>query len=100
RAVLELASVPTRRSSDLEGRRIFAELTVEENLRLGLAGRRNLDSVAEDMRQVYDLFPVVEEARRRKAGTLSGGEQVVDLSHVLRSEEHTSELQSRGHLVC
>jgi branched-chain amino acid transport system ATP-binding protein len=58
-----------------EGRRIFAELTVEENLRLGLAGRRNRDGVAEDMRQVYDLFPVVAEARRRKAGTLSGGQQ-------------------------
>jgi branched-chain amino acid transport system ATP-binding protein len=58
-----------------EGRRIFAELTVEENLRLGLAGRRSRDGVAEDMRQVYDLFPVVEEARRRKAGTLSGGQQ-------------------------
>jgi branched-chain amino acid transport system ATP-binding protein len=58
-----------------EGRRIFAELTVEENLRLGLAGRRRRDGVAEDMRQVYDLFPVVEEARRRKAGTLSGGQQ-------------------------
>jgi branched-chain amino acid transport system ATP-binding protein len=58
-----------------EGRRIFAELTVEENLRLGLAGRRRRDGVADDMRQVYDLFPVVEEARRRKAGTLSGGQQ-------------------------
>ena len=58
-----------------EGRRIFAELTVEENLRLGLAGRRRRDGVAEDMRQVYDLFPVVEEAARRKAGTLSGGQQ-------------------------
>jgi branched-chain amino acid transport system ATP-binding protein len=58
-----------------EGRRIFAELTVEENLRLGQAGRRSRDGVAEDMRQVYDLFPVVEEARRRKAGTLSGGQQ-------------------------
>jgi branched-chain amino acid transport system ATP-binding protein len=58
-----------------EGRRIFAELTVEENLLLGLAGRRRRDGVAEDMRQVYDLFPVVEEARRRKAGTLSGGQQ-------------------------
>jgi branched-chain amino acid transport system ATP-binding protein len=58
-----------------EGRRIFAELTVEENLRLGLAGRRSRDGVAQDMRQVYDLFPVVEEARRRKAGTLSGGQQ-------------------------
>jgi branched-chain amino acid transport system ATP-binding protein len=58
-----------------EGRRIFAELTVEENLRLGLAGRRRRDGAAQDMRLVYDLFPVVEEARRRKAGTLSGGQQ-------------------------
>lgn len=58
-----------------EGRRIFAELTVEENLRLGLAGRRRRDGLAEDMRKVYDLFPVVEEARGRKAGTLSGGQQ-------------------------
>jgi branched-chain amino acid transport system ATP-binding protein len=58
-----------------EGRRIFAELTVEENLRLGLAGRRRRDGVAEDMRLAYDLFPVVEEARRRKAGSLSGGQQ-------------------------
>jgi branched-chain amino acid transport system ATP-binding protein len=58
-----------------EGRRIFAELTVEENLLLGLAGRRRREGVAEDMRSVFDLFPVVEEARRRKAGTLSGGQQ-------------------------
>jgi branched-chain amino acid transport system ATP-binding protein len=53
-----------------EGRRIFAELTVEENLRLGVAGRRNGDlSVA------YELFPVVEEFRKRPAGALSGGQQ-------------------------
>ena len=58
-----------------EGRRIFAELTVEENLLLGLAARRRREGVAEDTRRVYDLFPVVEEARRRKAGTLSGGQQ-------------------------
>jgi branched-chain amino acid transport system ATP-binding protein len=58
-----------------EGRRIFAELTVDENLRLGLAARRRREGVAEDMRRVYDLFPVVEETRRRKAGTLSGGQQ-------------------------
>jgi branched-chain amino acid transport system ATP-binding protein len=58
-----------------EGRRIFAELTVEENLLLGLAGRRRREGGAEDTRKVYDLFPVVEEARRRKAGTLSGGQQ-------------------------
>src|SRR6266576_2500975 len=58
-----------------EGRRIFAELTVEENLLLGLAGRRRREGVAEDTRRVFDLFPVVEEARGRKAGTLSGGQQ-------------------------
>jgi branched-chain amino acid transport system ATP-binding protein len=53
-----------------EGRRIFAELTVEENLRLGVAGRRNGDlSVA------YELFPVVREFRKRPAGALSGGQQ-------------------------
>jgi branched-chain amino acid transport system ATP-binding protein len=58
-----------------EGRRIFAELTVEENLRLGLAARRSPgppDSVLSD---VYALFPVVEEFRERNAGALSGGQQ-------------------------
>jgi branched-chain amino acid transport system ATP-binding protein len=78
------ASVVGRRPEDVarrgvalvpEGRRIFAELTVEENLLLGLAGRRRREGVAEDMRRVFDLFPIVEEARRRKAGTLSGGQQ-------------------------
>ena len=58
-----------------EGRRIFAELTVEENLLLGLAGRRRREGVTEDMSRVFDLFPVVEEARGRQAGTLSGGQQ-------------------------
>ena len=49
-----------------EGRRIFAELTVEENLRL--AGNNNLSPA-------YELFPVVEEFRKRHAGALSGGQQ-------------------------
>jgi branched-chain amino acid transport system ATP-binding protein len=56
-----------------EGRRIFAELTVEENLRLGLAGRRGKDGDA--FERVYELFPVVHEFRRRSAGALSGGQQ-------------------------
>jgi branched-chain amino acid transport system ATP-binding protein len=56
-----------------EGRRIFSELTVEENLRLGLAGRRGNDGGAFD--RVYDLFPIVREFRRRNAGALSGGQQ-------------------------
>jgi branched-chain amino acid transport system ATP-binding protein len=56
-----------------EGRRIFAELTVEENLRLGLAGRRTRGGP--DFEPVYELFPVVREFRGRQAGALSGGQQ-------------------------
>jgi branched-chain amino acid transport system ATP-binding protein len=56
-----------------EGRRIFAELTVEENLRLGLAGRRRGRSARLD--RVYELFPIVRDFRRRSAGALSGGQQ-------------------------
>jgi len=58
-----------------EGRRIFAGLTVEENLRLGLAGRRSREGAEEDIQAVYDLFPIVSEFRRRPAGALSGGQQ-------------------------
>jgi branched-chain amino acid transport system ATP-binding protein len=55
-----------------EGRRIFGELTVEENLRLGFAGRRGGNATLE---RVHELFPVVHEFRRRQAGALSGGQQ-------------------------
>jgi branched-chain amino acid transport system ATP-binding protein len=58
-----------------EGRRIFAELTVEENLRLGLAGRRQKEGGAEEIETVYALFPIVHEFRSRQAGALSGGQQ-------------------------
>jgi branched-chain amino acid transport system ATP-binding protein len=58
-----------------EGRRIYAHLTVEENLRLGLAGRRSSEGVDEDFDWVFGLFPIVQESSRRQAGTLSGGQQ-------------------------
>jgi branched-chain amino acid transport system ATP-binding protein len=58
-----------------EGRRIYGELTVEENLRLGLAGRRDGGPSRASLEPVYDLFPVVHEMRRRPAGALSGGQQ-------------------------
>jgi branched-chain amino acid transport system ATP-binding protein len=58
-----------------EGRHVFAHFTVEENLRLGLVGRRSREGVAEDLERVYDLFPVVKGFRRRQAGVLSGGQQ-------------------------
>jgi branched-chain amino acid transport system ATP-binding protein len=57
-----------------EGRHIFAGLTVEENLRLGLVGRRRGDA-AGDLEWVYGLFPVVRDFRARQAGLLSGGQQ-------------------------
>jgi branched-chain amino acid transport system ATP-binding protein len=58
-----------------EGRRIFAELTVEENLRLGLAARRARGPADAVLKSVYELFPIVEEFRARTAGALSGGQQ-------------------------
>ena len=58
-----------------EGRRIFSSLTVEENLRLGLAGRRTRAGAADDLASVFDLFPIVHEFRGRQAGALSGGQQ-------------------------
>ncbi len=58
-----------------EGRRIFADLTVEENLRLGLAGRASREGVDDDLTWIYSLFPVVQEFRKRTAGALSGGQQ-------------------------
>ena len=58
-----------------EGRHIFAALTVEENLRLGLSARRSREGVAEDREWVTGLFPVIGEFSHRVAGTLSGGQQ-------------------------
>ena len=58
-----------------EGRRIFAELSVEENLRLGLAARRSRGGDADALDRAYKLFPIVGEFRKRQAGALSGGQQ-------------------------
>jgi len=58
-----------------EGRRIFPNLTTEENLALGAFARDDKAGVAADERKAYALFPRLEERRKQKAGTLSGGEQ-------------------------
>jgi branched-chain amino acid transport system ATP-binding protein len=76
-------SLVGRRSEDIarrgvslvpEGRRIFGELTVEENLRLGLAARRTRKNGA-SLAQAFETFPVLHESRKRHAGLLSGGQQ-------------------------
>jgi branched-chain amino acid transport system ATP-binding protein len=58
-----------------EGRHIFGGLTVEENLGLGLVGRRERNGHDKDLAWIRGLFPVVEEFRGRPAGALSGGQQ-------------------------
>ena len=57
-----------------EGRAVFPELTVAENLRMGSFTRRDDNAVISDMGLVFDLFPRLKERRKQNAGTLSGGE--------------------------
>lgn len=58
-----------------EGRRVFGDQTVEENLLLGAYLRKNKSEIKESMEKVFDWFPRVKERRKQFAGTLSGGEQ-------------------------
>lgn len=58
-----------------EGRRVFANMTVEENLQLGAYLRKDRAGIKEDMEKVFDLFPRMNERLKQPAGTLSGGEQ-------------------------
>ena len=59
----------------MEGRRIFGDLTVEENLRVGGVSVRDRDAKRATQEKVFDLFPVLGQRRRSQAGYLSGGEQ-------------------------
>ena len=58
-----------------EGRRIFGELTVEENLKVGAHLIRELSELKKTLERVYHLFPKLRERRSQRGGTLSGGEQ-------------------------
>jgi branched-chain amino acid transport system ATP-binding protein len=58
-----------------EGRRLFAGLTVEDNLRMGAYLRREHEDIERDLKWVYELFPEVEQRKTSLAGDLSGGEQ-------------------------
>ncbi len=58
-----------------EGRRIFPQLTVRENLELGAFLRRDRQGVRADLDYVFSFFPILAERRRQDGGTLSGGEQ-------------------------
>jgi branched-chain amino acid transport system ATP-binding protein len=58
-----------------EGRRVFANMSVEENLELGAYLRKDKQGIKEDFEKVYTLFPRLLERRKQLSGTLSGGEQ-------------------------
>jgi branched-chain amino acid transport system ATP-binding protein len=58
-----------------EGRGTFVDLTVEENLRIGMYARRDKRHAGRDMERVLELFPILGQRRKQNAGTLSGGEQ-------------------------
>jgi branched-chain amino acid transport system ATP-binding protein len=62
-------------SQSPEGRMVFANLSVEDNLELGAYRRRDRDGIKQDRDQVFQLFPRLLERRRQLSGTLSGGEQ-------------------------
>ncbi len=65
---LGLAQVP-------EGRRVFAKMTVQENLEMGAYGRKDKAAIADDLERIFQRLPRLQERRRQLAGTLSGGEQ-------------------------
>ena len=58
-----------------EGRRIFADMTVLENLELGVYQRKDKEGIKKDLEAVYERFPILKDRSKQAAGTLSGGEQ-------------------------
>jgi branched-chain amino acid transport system ATP-binding protein len=77
----EISGLPTHKlvargiSMSPEGRGVFANLTVRENLQMGAYLKKNKREIAEDMERAYTMFPRLKERQAQKAGTLSGGEQ-------------------------
>ena len=77
----ELTKMPAHKIVSLgmahvpEGRRVFADLSVYENLRMGAYTRKDKGEIEETLEKVYDRFPRLKERRNQMAGTLSGGEQ-------------------------
>ena len=78
---LDITSMPSHRRVELgltmvpEGRRLFPDLTVRENLELGAYTRRARERIGETLELVFNLFPRLKERLHQKAGSLSGGEQ-------------------------
>ncbi len=79
--------VPRGMAHAPEGRGIFPNLTVQENLDLGAYLRRDADGIAKDLEKCFGLFPILRERRRQPGATLSGGEQqMLSISRALMSK--------------
>ncbi|NCB32467.1 MAG: ABC transporter ATP-binding protein [Erysipelotrichia bacterium] len=78
---VELTKMPANRIVSMglaqvpEGRRVFSQQTVQENLQLGAYHRKDKEGIEKDLDNVYELFPRLKERIKQTAGTLSGGEQ-------------------------
>lgn len=78
---VEIGKTPPYAKADLglalvpEGRQLFSDMTVEENLEMGATNRRAQSKMKQNLERVYTLFPRLKERRTQKAGTMSGGEQ-------------------------
>ncbi len=78
--------VPKGMAHAPEGRGVFPNLTVQENLDLGAYLRRDKPGIAEDLKKVFGYFPILDERKSQLAGTLSGGEQqMLAISRALMS---------------
>jgi branched-chain amino acid transport system ATP-binding protein len=70
-----------------QGRSTFPQMTVEENLRLGMYFERNEERIQESMLRIFDMFPRLQERRKQFAGTMSGGEQrMLEIGRALMSQ--------------
>ena len=88
----EVTGAPARRMLALgiahcpEGRRVFPQLTVRENLEMGCYLRSDRDAIEQDMTRLFERFPILRERSEQAAGTLSGGEQqMLAISRALMS---------------
>ncbi|MBO9322118.1 MAG: ABC transporter ATP-binding protein [Roseiflexus sp.] len=77
----DITATPAHAKADLglvlvpEGRQLFTDMTVEENLEMGATNRRARPNLKRNFERVYEMFPRLKERRQQRAGTLSGGEQ-------------------------